>query len=165
MRYLIFIFTVVFASCGNSYYIVRHAEKTPASANMMSNDVPLSDQGKERAQALKETLKNKKIRYVFSTNFTRTKSTGEPTAQYFNLQTEIYGPIPDSNFILKLKSLRKNTLIIGHSNTVDDIVNMLCGRTEIAKDLSESEYDNLFVVKRKGSRYVFIGEKFGNPSH
>ncbi len=54
----------------------------------MSSDVPLSDKGKERAEALKEVLKNKKIAYVFSTNTIRTKSTAQPTADYFGLQTE-----------------------------------------------------------------------------
>lgn len=161
MKYLLLITAVFFISCSHSYYIVRHAEKAAATANMMSSDVPLSDQGIARAEALKEVLKNKKIRYVFSTNFIRTKSTVQPTAEYFKLQTEIYGPTPDAAFISKLKSLRKNTLIVAHSNTVDDVVNMLCGKTEVNGDLKESEYDNLFVVKKKGKHYIFTNEHYG----
>lgn len=164
MKLLLPVLMILLISCGNTYYIVRHAEKMPASASMMSSDVPLTEQGKERAEALAEVLKNKKIRYVFSTNFIRTKSTAQPTAEYFNLHTEIYEPAPDTNFISKLKSLRKNVLIVGHSNTVDDIVNELCGKIEIPKDLPENEFDNLFVVKRKGKRYFFKSEKYGKPS-
>ncbi|MBS1621453.1 MAG: histidine phosphatase family protein [Bacteroidetes bacterium] len=165
MKYAALLFLVVFISCSHTYYIVRHAEKAPASSEMMSSDMPLSDAGKERASALKELMKNKKIHYVFSTNFIRTRSTVEPTAGYFHLQTEMYGPVPDPGFISKMKSLRKNVLISGHSNTIDDVVNMLCGKTEVPGDLPESEYDNLFIVKKVGKRFVFIREKYGAPSN
>jgi hypothetical protein len=43
---------VVLSSCTHTYYIVRHAEKASQEANM-SSDVPLTDQGKQRAEALK----------------------------------------------------------------------------------------------------------------
>jgi phosphohistidine phosphatase SixA len=145
---------LVFSSCSHSYYIVRHAEKATQEANM-SSDVPLTEKGKQRAEALKEILKNKKIASVFSTNTIRTKSTAQPTADYFHLATEIYGPRPDSAFIALLKLKKKNTLIVGHSNTVDDIVNMLCGETMVPGDLPDSEYNKLFTVKKKGKKFFF----------
>lgn len=148
------IMATMFASCSHSYYIVRHAEKATQEANM-SSDVPLTDKGKERAEALKEILKNKKIAYVFSTNTIRTKSTAQPTADYFKLAIETYSARPDSTFINLLKSKKKNTLVVGHSNTVDDIVNTLCGKKEVAGDLPDAEYNKLFVVKKKGKKYFF----------
>jgi len=161
-RLLIFLgFILVFASCSHSYYIVRHAEKATQEANMTS-DVPLTDKGSQRAQALKEMLRDKKIGYIFSTNTIRTKSTAQPTADEFQLKIEIYGSRPDSAFISLLKSKNKNTLVVGHSNTVDDIVNMLCGEKKVAGDLPDSEYDNLFIVKKKGRRYIYSVQKFGN---
>jgi phosphohistidine phosphatase SixA len=145
-------------SCSTTYYIVRHAEKASAEPNM-STDVPLTDAGKQRAEKLKEILKDKMIRYVFSTNTIRTKTTAEPTANYFKLKTELYSK-SDSAFISKLKSVKKNTLITGHSNTVDDIVNMLCNEIKVEADLKDNEYDNLFVVKRKGRKYFFEKLKY-----
>jgi phosphohistidine phosphatase SixA len=145
---------LVFSSCSHSYYIVRHAEKATQEANM-SSDVPLTDKGKERAEALKEILKRKKIAYVFSTNTIRTKSTAQPTADYFHLTTEIYGPRPDTAFIRLLKTKKKNTLIAGHSNTVDDIVNMLCGEKKVSGDLPDEVYNKLFIVKMKGKKFFF----------
>ena len=127
----------------------------------MSSDVPLTEKGKERAGTLKEILKNKKIAYVFSTNTIRTMSTAGPTADYFHITTEIYGPRPDSAFIGLLKSKKKNTLVVGHSNTVDDIVNMLCGEIKVPGDLPDTEYNNLFIVKKKGKRYLFYSQKYG----
>jgi phosphohistidine phosphatase SixA len=138
---------------------VRHAEKESQAPNMTS-DVALSEKGKERAEALKELLQDKNIGYIFSTNTIRTKTTAEPLSNFLGIQIETYKPIPDSVFISRLKSLQKNSLIVGHSNTVDDIVNKLCNENKL-QDLQDSEYDNLFIIKKKGSRFVFSREKYG----
>lgn len=167
MKFLLILFPLaLLTSCNRTFYIVRHAEKAAAGDNttMMSNDPPLTEAGKGRAEALKNLLKTKKIGTVFSTNTLRTKSTAEPTRAYFNLVTETYSPQPDSSFITMLKSLKKNSLIVGHSNTVDDIVNKLCGSTKIPGDLAETEYDNLFVVKKKGRKMSFETKKYGKSS-
>lgn len=145
---------LILSSCSHSYYIVRHAEKATAETNM-SSDVPLTEKGKERAEELKRALLKKRIAYVFSTNTIRTKSTAQPTADYFHLTTEVYGPQPTQAFINLLKSKKRNGLIVGHSNTVDDIVNMLCGRKEVPGDLPDTEYNKLFIVKMKGKETTF----------
>lgn len=163
MRYSLLLFSVFLLSCSNTIYIVRHAEKATAEPNM-SSDVQLTEKGKERAEALKEVLKTKKIASVFSTNTIRTKTTAKPVADYFGLSIETYNPKPDSAFIRLLKSKSNNTLVVGHSNTVDDIANLLCGSAVVAADLKDNQYDNLFVVKRKGKRFVFKAEKYGEPS-
>jgi phosphohistidine phosphatase SixA len=154
------IISLAFCSCSHSYYIVRHAEKATAEANM-SSDVPLTEAGQQRSETLKEILKRKKIAYVYSTNTIRTKSTAKPTADYFGIPIEIYGPRPDSSFINLLKTKKKNVLIVGHSNTVDDIVNKLSGKGNVHGDLMETEYDNLFIVKKKGKHYMFYSERYG----
>ena len=163
MKYFFPLLLLVFAACsGQTYYIVRHAEKATQAANM-SSDVPLSEKGKQRAEALKEILKNKKIRYIFSTNTIRTRSTAQPLADQLGLKIETYGPAPDPAFINKLRSLKKNALIIGHSNTVDDIVNMLCKRKEVPGDLPDSAYSKLFIVTVKGKKTSFKEEHI--PAH
>ena len=163
MKGLLPLLLVVLTSCGHTYYIVRHGEKAAQVPNMTS-DVQLSQEGQQRAIALEEVLKNKKIAYVFSTNTIRTKSTAQPTADHFRLRTEIYGPRPDSAFIVLLKSKDKNTLVVGHSNTIDDIVNMLCGEKKVSGDLPETDYDNLYTIKKKGNRYIFKGLTYGQPT-
>jgi len=140
--------------------VVRHAEKADQEPNMTS-DVPLSVAGQQRAVALKEVLKNKKISYVFSTNTIRTTTTAKPTADRFGLTIQTYGPRPDSAFIAKLKALKKNTLIVGHSNTVDEIVNGLTGTRAVPGDLQDSEYNNLFVVRVLRKKVSFERKKYG----
>ncbi len=165
--FLLFLFiSLLSTSCTTSYYIVRHAEKVPAEGSgAVSSDPPLTDAGKERAEVLKDIMQTKKIGYIFSTNTNRTKSTAEPTRAYFNLETALYSPQADTAFINKLRSLKKNTLVVGHSNTVDDIVNKLCGSIKIPADLKETEYDNLFIVKKKGGKMSFASKKYGKPSN
>jgi phosphohistidine phosphatase SixA len=144
----------IFSSCSHTYYVARHAEKEAQTTNG-SSDVPLTNAGILRAGNLKNILAGRKIAFVFATNTIRAKSTAEPTSKYFHLTTEIYGPKPDSAFISLIKSKKKNVLIIGHSNTVDDIVNMLCGEKKVPGDLPDTEYSKLFIIKVKGKKTFF----------
>lgn len=171
MRYFILVLSVVLFSCGNTYYIVRHAEKAtgidPATMKT-ATDPPLSMEGQERALKLKEMLSGKNIRHFYSTNTLRTISTAKPLKELFlNTSIQLYSSKPDSldAFIQQLKNIRKgNVLVVGHSNTVDDIANKMSGKTVVPGDLKDNQYDNLFVVKRKGKGFVFKAEKYGAPS-
>lgn len=162
---------LLLTSCSHTYYVVRHAEKaTPSTGTTMStpNDPPLSAVGEQRAQALKDALTGKKIAYIFSTNTVRTKSTAEPLRNLLSLNTQSYGPMPDSAFIARLKGLKRNTLIVGHSNTVDNIVNGLTNANSVAADLQDSEYDNLFVIIYKrflGTKIKYRRLHYGAPSN
>jgi broad specificity phosphatase PhoE len=171
MRYLILLLSVALFSCSNTYFIVRHAEKAtgidPATMKP-ATDPPLTMEGQERALKLKELLGGKNIRHIYSTNTLRTISTAKPLKEMFlNSPVQIYSSRPDSMdaFIQRLKNIRKgNVLVVGHSNTVDDIANKLSGKTVVPGDLKDNEYDNLFIIKRKGKGFVFKAEKYGAPS-
>ena len=145
-----------------TYFVVRHAEK---AENTMSSDVPLSAAGEQRAQALAEMLKNKKIGTIYSTNYQRTRSTAQPLANLIGLTIQGYEP-GDSTFTYLLvntgnKDKEGNMLIVGHSNTVDDLVNNLMGRQVIAGDLPDSQYGDLYIVKQKGKKFTFSQKRFG----
>jgi 2,3-bisphosphoglycerate-dependent phosphoglycerate mutase len=161
---IVFITSLLLLSCKTTtYYIVRHAEKessTTMSASNMTSDVPLSEAGKQRAEALKNMLGQEGIKYIFSTNYIRTKSTAQPLADAIHVPIEMYDP-KDSGLINKLKVLSGNALIVGHSNTVDDLVNELAGKKEINGDLPDSEYGDLFIVKKKGNKLRFETKHFG----
>ena len=144
-----------------TYYIVRHAEKaTNDSASMTSSNPPLSADGKKRAKALKDALNKKGITSIYSTNTIRTLSTAEPLSKARHIKVQLYGPMPDAVFISRLKELKGNTLIVGHSNTVDDIVNGLCGQ-QLLKDLPDAAYDNLFIVTNNNGTFTLKQEKYG----
>jgi|SRR5688500_7691987 len=163
---------VIFSSCGSvKYYIVRHTEKETASAGTtMStpNDPPLSAAGRARAIELREALTGKGIRYIFSTNTIRTISTAQPLDELRGAtKIELYNTRDSlDHLIQKLKEIKKgNSLIVGHSNTVDDIVNKLCGETKVPGDLPDSEYDNLYIVTKKGRQLKFENKTYGTPTN
>jgi broad specificity phosphatase PhoE len=148
-----------FSSCSTTYYVVRHGEKEPAGANM-SADVSLSALGEDRAQALKHALKNKHIQYVYSTNTVRTKATVRPLAETLGVNLETYDP-RDTTFVDRVKKRGKgNAVIVGHSNTVDDIVNRFMGN-KVLSDLPDNAYGDLFIIRRKGKYYIFSKSHFG----
>jgi 2,3-bisphosphoglycerate-dependent phosphoglycerate mutase len=157
--YPLFLVLVIIYSCkSTSYFVVRHAEKE-ATTTMVS-DVPLSVQGKERAEVLKDLLISEHIRSIYSTDFLRTRSTAQPLAQALKLRIQSYAP-GDTGFIKALRSKKENVLIVGHSNTVDNIVNNLMGSVVIPGDLADTQYGDLFLVKRKGKHYSLDKRHFG----
>lgn len=171
MRIIFLVLSVVFFSCSNTIYIVRHAEKAAGidmATMKTSTDPPLTIEGEERALQLKQILGSKNVKHIFSTNTLRTISTARPLKElYLGMPIEIYSSKPDSMdaFIQKIKAIKKgDVLIVGHSNTVDDLANKIAGKKVVSGDLKDNEYDNLFILKRKGDKYVFVNEKYGKSS-
>jgi phosphohistidine phosphatase SixA len=143
-------------ACQRNYYVVRHAEKVTAASNGQPlSDPPLTEKGKAMAQHLKELLLSKKIKHIYSTNTQRTLATAAPLSEAIGIQPQLYGNKPDSAFLQLLKGLRHNALVVGHSNTVDDIINGLAGKTFINGDLQDSDYGGLYVLTVKGKKVYF----------
>ncbi|MEO7393640.1 MAG: histidine phosphatase family protein [Chitinophagaceae bacterium] len=172
MKYFLLAIVIMALSCSsNRYFVVRHAEKaivTKDSSGYSPANPPLSEAGQVRAFVLREELKNKHIKNIYATNYFRTISTAQPLDEYLkNIPIQFYSPSKDSlnDFIQKVLSIKNgNSLIIGHSNTIDDIVNKLAGDTKINGDLKDSEYDNLYIITRKGKKMTFSQLKYGYPS-
>jgi broad specificity phosphatase PhoE len=143
-------------SCkSTTYFIVRHGEKEGGATMAMTSDPPLSAEGEKQAVDLKNYLQGKNIKAVYSTNYSRTVATVEPFRQALGLTLKMYDPRKNNELIEELKKFSDgNVLVVGHSNTVDDIVNGLMGTNQMT-DLADSEYGNLFIVKKKGSSYSF----------
>ena len=156
LRIFYTLFLVFLFSCkSTTYFIVRHAEKESSGTLMMQSDPPLSAKGEKQALDLKAFLQGKSIKAIYSTNYARTIATAEPLRQALGLNLNTYDPQKNEQLVESLKNLRDgNVLVVGHSNTVDDVVNGLMGENRMA-DLDDSEYGNVFIVKRKGNSYSF----------
>jgi broad specificity phosphatase PhoE len=155
MRYFCSVFLLFLFSCkSTTYFIVRHAEKE-GNGTMMRSDPPLTAEGEKQAIDLKNYLQNKSIKTIYSTNYARTVATAEPTRQLFGVNLKTYDPRNNQQLVDELKKITDgNVLVVGHSNTLDDVVNGLMDESKMT-DLDESEYGNVFIVKRKGSSYSF----------
>ena len=172
MRYLIYGLLIFFASCSTQrYYVVRHAEKevvTKDSAMFSASNPPLSNAGQVRAFVLRDELKKKHIGTIYSTNFHRTMNTAKPLSMEIEVPIQVYSPSKDSLdvFIARVKAInKKSVLVVGHSNTIDDIVNKLTGEKNVPGDLNESIYDNLYIITRKKGKFEFSQRKYGYPSN
>ncbi len=152
-------------SCSvNKFYIVRHAEKEALAAGAATADPSLSEAGRERARQLAARIGAKKIGYIFSTNYQRTRETAAPVSVLSGVPITIYSPSPDSleAFVQRLRRIRKGqVLVVGHSNTIGSLVNRLCRQEILARELPEQRYDYLFEVKRKGKNYILQQFEYG----
>lgn len=172
LRILVYLFVAAAGSCSSApsnlkgteahaaatFYVVRHAEKEAQEPDM-SSDVPLTASGRARAEALKERLRNEKINAVYSTQTIRTVNTATPLSELAGIDIQLYDH-RDTAMLSRWKKGSGNTLIVGHSNTVDDIVNFLAGKT-LLQDLPDSAYGDLFVLVKKGNNIAFQKERFG----
>ena len=124
---------------------VRHAER----AEDGTRNPPLSEEGFTRAQNLYQVLKGSyDVAAIYSTGYKRTQMTAKPTADSLGLEILEYG-LTDPEGLLKgiiSEYSGKTVLIVGHSNTTPALINLVIGE-EVLKQLEESAYGDLFVVK------------------
>lgn len=160
------IFVVSITSCTHTYYVVRHADKQ-TGPGVDPNDPPLTPAGEQRALALRDSLLPKSIKRIYSTQRIRTESTARPLSQAINIPITPYRNDTMQAFISRLRRSHSNTLIVGHSNTIDDITNGLTGRQSVPGDVSEAVYDNMFIIKYStflSRRITFRAIKYGAPT-
>ncbi len=127
-------------------FVVRHAERADSvkgTAPTMAADPELSEAGKARAQSLAAALKDARITSIYTTQFKRTRQTAEPLASALGIQLTVVPAADLAGLIAKVKG-GGNALVVGHSNTVGEIVAGL-GVSEPVK-LGDDDYDNLLVV-------------------
>ncbi|HTK38774.1 MAG TPA: histidine phosphatase family protein, partial [Pyrinomonadaceae bacterium] len=86
---------------------------------------------------------------IYSTNYLRTLDTAEPMAKRRHKQVQNYDAKKLDELIDQImKSKTKRFLIVGHSNTVPSLVNLLI-KKDLFHSLDESEYGTIFIVRLK----------------
>jgi len=121
-------------------YLIRHAEKEG-----IGTDPNLSEEGLERANNWAIILQDITFEAFYSTNYNRTLQTIQPTATSNGKEVILYDP---ANFSLEqviADHTGKNVLIVGHSNTIPELINVYLG-AEIYPDMEETEFGNLYKV-------------------
>ena len=143
------------ASAQQTIFVVRHAERSDGAGmaapthSAIPDDPPLSDAGKARAARLATMLRSAGITHVFTTEFKRTRQTAEPLATAQKLKP-VMAPAKDVDALVAAIRRTKGTiLVVGHSNTVPEVLKKLGVKEEIK--IGEQEYDDLFVVVRNAS--------------
>jgi broad specificity phosphatase PhoE len=138
--------------------LIRHAER----AGAMGGDPPLSDRGKQRAEALVPLLKDKNLRAIFITDTLRTRQTVAPLANRIALEPVELPGRNVAGLIARLKKFGEGdtVLVVGHSNTLPEIVEGLGGSTA---RIGETEFDRMItVVTHENEKPTVTTTRYGN---
>ena len=132
-------------------FVVRHAERAPSAAPasgrmMMADDPPLSAAGEQRAVKLTDMLAASGVKHIFTTEYKRTRQTAAPLAARLAVTPLMAAAKDTASLVTAVKRARGTVLIVGHSNTIPEILKQL-GVSD-AVTIGDGDYDNLFVVFR-----------------
>lgn len=123
----------------SAIYLVRHGEKAS-----VGKDPALTPQGQQRAHNIATILHRTGIQAIFSTPTARTLQTAQPLAQKLGLKIEHYDPATPKALVDKVRSLHGPALVVGHSNTLPELVRLFGG--EPGADIADDEYDRLYQL-------------------
>ena len=87
-------------------------------------------------------MKDAKLTAIYTSEYKRTQETAAPLAESSGIRPEVVAADDSRLLLAKLKAARGNVLVIGHSNTLPQIINALGVSDRVA--ITESDYDNLF---------------------
>lgn len=107
---------------GPSYYVMRHLQTPPDV-----KDPDLTAEGEKYAQDLIGWFAGDPPSVIYVSTFKRTQQTAAPLAKALGITPKIYDPADTPALVRMVKAETGTILIVGHSNTVPDIVAELGG--------------------------------------
>lgn len=140
-----------------TFILLRHAEKD-AAPGVNRVDPDLSADGKERAQRLIKVTEAYNPDQIFATVYKRARQTAAPLSEAlrpgYRVQTQSYRPDRIEEFAAQLlNSNARTVVVVGHNNTTPELANILI-KQEKYKQLAESEYDKIWIIKIKNGKVV-----------
>jgi len=143
---LMCVMLVILCSCNTTtYYLVRHGEKLNNS-----DTSSLSGDGWDRAYALRDTLLNDEINYIFVSDKKRTQQTATPLATAISKNFEIFSltNAGTQSLITRLKSYngQSRILVVGHTSTIPKIIDSLMKSPQHVV-IPEDSFNRMYVVR------------------
>ena len=132
--------TAAVVDAGPVVFVVRHAEKASATGK----DPDLSLQGRKRADALANILKDSQITSVFVTEFKRTQQTAVPTAKATKVTPAVIPANDLGTLVQRLRASDGNALVVAHTNTIPDLLKAL--GIALPVSIPEDDYTEIFAV-------------------
>jgi broad specificity phosphatase PhoE len=136
-----------------SIYLIRHSEKDLSSDNY--SDPPLTSCGEGRSESLKNFFKEVNLEAIYSTDYTRTKNTAQPTAESKGLEVKEYASFDLEEFSEILIKKKQDALVVGHSNTTGVLAGLL-----VDEEIGEFDldiYNRIYqVVICENSRKLYL---------
>lgn len=132
-------------------YVTRHYD-TPAG----EADPDLTPQGKARAEKLNAWFYGRSLKAIFVSDFKRTRQTAAPLAATLGVTPETYDPRDTPAIVARAKAAGGPVLIVGHSNTVPDLVEQLGGKRP--GELKHEDFGDLWTIEGGTTERTKIGE-------
>jgi broad specificity phosphatase PhoE len=148
--------------------LVRHADR----ASTPPDDPPLTAAGVARAHELATALRNAGVQTIITTQFSRTKTTASPLAEFLGLKPEIIADEPPDTGRSHARSVARailerhrgqTILVVGHGHTVPAIIAAL--GAPAPEPICESVFDGLYIVTLPANGPPrIIHARYGAPS-
>lgn len=138
--------------------LTRHAEKEAT----LAKDPQLTAAGMKRADLLASMLTDSGVDAIYVTEYKRTQMTAAPLAARVHTP-QIVLPAKDNAQLVKAIRARSKgvVVVVGHSNTVPDIIAALGGPKV---EISDSQYDNLFILTVGPSQSSLLRLHYGDTA-
>lgn len=126
------------------YFVMRHLH-TPAG----EQDPDLTAEGQNAARLLAARLAGERPRAIYVSRYKRAGQTAAPLAERLGLTPIVYDPADTPGLIAQLRRAAGPVLVVGHSNTVPDIVEQL-GAPQPGP-LAHEDFGDIWIIGRDGS--------------
>ena len=121
---------------GPSFYVMRHLQKADGP------DPGLSEEGQANARRLIGLFAPEPVRAIYVSTTRRARETAAPLAAKLRVKLRKYDPADTPALVARVKAERGPVLVVGHSNTVPEIVARLGG--ERPAPLAETDYGDVW---------------------
>ena len=138
--FLLVFVSVSMAAAQPVVVLVRHAEKAANGGK----DPDLSSAGRARSDALARILKDSDITVIFTSEFKRTQETAAPTATSVYVAPTVVAAKDTAALVAKLHQLNGNALVVGHGDTIPNIIKALGINSPI--NIPDDDYSELLIV-------------------
>ncbi len=126
------------------YYFIRHAEKD--RSNPENKNPELNQQGKIRALNWLYFFRDIPLKKIYSTNYNRTIQTVKQIAEEKKIPISYYSPENIDVESFKKQNKNMSILVVGHSNTTPELVNLIIGENKFEK-MNDNDNSSLFVIR------------------
>jgi broad specificity phosphatase PhoE len=145
--------------------LIRHADRDVPPAGTPDDPGPsLNDKGMARSRKLVHVLSTAGIQAVYTSHFTRAKMTAKPfLVAHFDLPTVRLDAATELKDHILTHHAGQTVLVVGHSNTVPELIELLGGPS--LSIIDDCEFDNLFVLVKHSTTKASVSKlKYGEPT-
>ncbi|MBL7810313.1 MAG: histidine phosphatase family protein [Saprospiraceae bacterium] len=137
-------------------FCVRHAEK----AKDDPKDPQLTPEGEARAERLGRILAGATLDSVYASPYKRTQLTAEPVQRRGNTAPVVtYKPDKQDLWFPELleSSKGKKMLVVGHQNTIPQLLNLLTGKMDY-DNIPDQDFGRMYLVATQGVGITVVKE-------